>query len=251
MNKIFVTCIACAFLLSSCSFFEKEKDENREEEKLTVEIKEPSLAERIEEYAEIAKQKLPPVTKETMISATNKLRKSDMSAEFLSLGDKAPNFELDSFAGEEYELYEMLEDGPVIISFYRGGWCPYCNLELQALNEKYPEIRAKGAQLVAISPEIPERASILANKHLLDFPLLYDKKSKIAKKYNLVFELDDSLKTIYKNFGIDLELANDDDDWELPVPATYIIGQDKKIKFAFADVDYKKRAEPSDLVQAL
>ena len=112
-------------------------------------------------------------------------------------------------------------------------------------------MKAKGAQLVAISPEIPERADILTNKHLLDFPLLYDRKSKVAKKYNLVFELDESLKPIYRSFGIDLEQANADKDWELPVPATYIIGQDRTVRYAFADVDYKKRAEPGDLVEAL
>lgn len=253
MYKILLSCITLAFVLGSCSLIKGSKKEAKsvKEAPLEAELPELTLKEQLEEYEAIAREKIPEAMKQTMISATNKLRKSNMESDFLKVGDKAPDFDLDSFEGVEYDLYDMLENGPVVISFYRGGWCPYCNLELKALNKVYDDIKAKGAELIAISPEMPDRAVVTANKNKLAFPLLYDRKAKVADKYNLVFELDDSLKPIYKSFGIDLEQVNGDDDWEIPVPATYIIGQDRTVKFAFADVDYKNRAEPSDILEAL
>lgn len=251
MKINFIVSILCILFFSSCSREKniKNPDPVIEDSKLT--IQKQTLSEQITRYAEIAKKKIDPATKRIMLNATEKLRKSEMSKNFLKVGDKAPDFDLKSFTGKEYDLYDLLEKGPVIINFYRGSWCPYCNLDLKALNEIYPEIKAMKAELLAISPEIPDRAALLSSKHSLKFPLLYDKKLKVADKYKLVFELDEKLKPIYKNFGIDLEQANADDDWTLPVPATYIISSDGLIKYAFADVDYKNRAEPEDILKAL
>jgi len=249
MKKIILSCITLTFVLSSCSSINAPQSPKKEIS--AVEIEEINLKERIESYAEVAREKIPVGMQETMISATDELRKSGMSRKFYKVGDRAPNFELDSFTGKEYDLYDLLEEGPVVVTFYRGGWCPYCNLELKAWEEKHDELKAKGATLVAISPELPDRATVTANKNTLSFPLLHDRKAKVADKYNLVFQLADSLKPIYKSFGIDLEQVNGDKDWEIPVPATYVVGRDRRIKYAFADVDYKNRAEPADILKVL
>jgi len=253
MKRILLYCISLVFVLGACSLIKSPSKDSKKtiEAPIEAELPELTLKEQIATYAAVAREKIPEAAKQTMISATDKLRKSNMSSDFLKVGDEAPDFDLDSLDGTEYDLHDLLKKGPVVISFYRGGWCPYCNLELRALNKIYPEIKAKGAELIAISPEMPDRASVTANKNTLAFPLLYDRKAKVADEYNLVFELDDSLKPIYKSFGIDLEQVNGDDDWELPVPATYVVGQDRKIKFAFADVDYKNRAEPADILEML
>ncbi|MEM6717142.1 MAG: peroxiredoxin-like family protein, partial [Cyanobacteria bacterium P01_C01_bin.147] len=137
------------------------------------------------------------------------------------------------------------------IAFYRGGWCPYCNLELKALQNALASIQETGAALVAISPETPDNSLTTQEKNELAFPVLSDLDNQVARQFGLVFQLPASLRPIYDGFGIDLVAYNGNDQFELPIPATYVVQPNGEIVYAFADVDYTKRAEPSDVVNAL
>lgn len=244
-----LTITLCLFL-TGCSTTSK-KVENAEPATRKVEPKKNTLAERLSKQMEKSKAKITPEFKEIMQGATEALARSSIVANFFKPGDGAPDFTLKDVNDQEFNLKKELEKGPVVISFYRGSWCPYCNLELIALQEKLPEIKRAGAQLVAISPELPEHGKDLIKKHGIEFVVLSDVGNKTARDYNLVFKLPDNLIGVYEKFGINLGESNGDDSHELPVPATFVIGTDSKIKYAYADVDYRKRAEPANVVKAL
>ena len=145
----------------------------------------------------------------------------------------------------------LRHEGPIVLSFYRGGWCPYCSLELKALQEVNDEIKALGASLVAISPELPDETLSTAEKNDLEFEVLSDTDNKVADQYGLSFSLAEDLRPIYKNWGADVAMVNDDPDCRLPLPATYVIGKDGKIIHSFAEEDYTKGLEPDKILDSL
>ena len=153
--------------------------------------------------------------------------------------------------GKTVSLSELLVQGPLIVSFYRGVWCPYCNMELQALQDALPAFRELGAQLVAISPQnaVNSRKSIRANK--LDFPILSDPGNETAAAFGLRFALPDYLIELYKNLKNDLPAFNGDTSWTLPMPGRFVIGQDGIIRYAEVNPDYTHRPEPSDMLAVL
>jgi peroxiredoxin len=167
-----------------------------------------------------------------------------------SMGDQAPDFTLTNQNGEEVSLSSLLEQGPVVLLWYRGGWCPYCNLTLAAYQDRLEDIRAQGATLVALTPELPDRSVSTAEKEELEFQVLSDVGNEVARKYGVVFTLTDGVKANYEQaFG--LSDYNGDDSGELPLAATYVIDRDGTIRWAFLDADYRNRAEPEDVVRAL
>ena len=166
------------------------------------------------------------------------------------VGDTAPNFTLKNALGKPVSLKDYLKKGPVILTWYRGGWCPYCNLTLHQLQEELPNFKANGANLIALTPELPDQSISTTEKHDLKFEVLSDVGSKIAKDYGIVFKLTDEVADIY-NKSFDLNSYNGDDSNELPLAATYIINQEGKIVYAFLDADYRNRAEPSELTEFL
>ena len=166
-------------------------------------------------------------------------------------GDRVPDFELPNGYGQSVRLREMLRDGPVALVFYRGAWCPYCNLHLSALEGRLDEIKQLGAQLVAVTPQTPDRSHSAVEKNNLRFAVLSDVGNHVACALGLVFKFSHELRIAYKGFGVDLSNFNGDDSWTLPVPATFIINQDGTIAKVWADVDYRRRAEPDDVVNAL
>jgi peroxiredoxin len=168
----------------------------------------------------------------------------------LNLGDSAPDFVLKNALGESVGLYEYLKKGPVVLTWYRGGWCPYCNLTLKALQDELPQYKEQGATLIALTPEIPDNSLSTAEKHDLKFEVLSDVGNDIAKKYGIVFKLTDEVAKIY-NANFNLNDYNGDDTNELPLAATYIINQEGKIVYAFLDEDYRNRAEPTELTKKL
>lgn len=168
----------------------------------------------------------------------------------IRLGDKAPDFTLTDQKGKEVSLYQLLKTGPVVVNWYRGGWCPYCNLELKGLADKAAEIKQLGATLIAISPELPDKSLTTIEKNHLPFTVLSDTDNKVARKYDLVFKLDTETANLYESkFG--LSQYNGNDKAELPIPATYIIDQAGIVKYAFLNPDYKQRANPADVVMQL
>lgn len=169
----------------------------------------------------------------------------------LKVGDSAPNFILPDGHGNALALRALLLDGPVVVVFYRGRWCPYCSAELAAFQLALPEIRKRGARLVAISPELPDSSLTAEEVDKLSFEVLSDTGNRTARQFGLVYRLDDEAHEMLASLGVDLAAFNGDESRELPVPATFIVDRDRRIVFASVDPDYRKRADPADVVAAL
>jgi len=190
-------------------------------------------------------------TKAVMDQAMEDLVNSGIANQSLKVGDKSPNFSLPNAVGKTVELQDLLTRNPVVISFYRGGWCPYCNLELRSLQQSFPEIKELEATLVAISPQTPDNSLSTVEKNELEFEVLSDVGNQVAQDFGLVFVLPEELRPIYQDFGIDLPAHNGDNTFELPIPATYVIAQDGTIIHAFVEADYTKRLDPKEIIAAL
>ena len=193
----------------------------------------------------------PEEIKSTMANATTDLINAKIAENSLQQGDKMPNFTLPNATGKEVTLESLLAKSAVVVSFYRGGWCPYCNMELRALQQALPEIEAKGATLVAISPETPDSSLSTKEKNELSFEVLSDRHNTFAKQLGLVFTLPETLRPIYNNFGIDIPAHNGDATFELPLPATYVVAADGTVIYSFANADYTERLDPSQIIKAL
>lgn len=179
--------------------------------------------------------------------ATEELKASDIENKALKIGSKAPSFKLKNGYGKEIDTAKLLEEGPLVINFYRGKWCPYCNLELQAYMMSMPKIKELGANFIAISPELPDES--LSDE--MPFDVLSDVGSKVAKEFKIVFEVDEKVNEIYKGFGIDLEKSNGRKEAELPMPATYVINKNAEIVLSFVNADYTKRLDVQDVIAKL
>ncbi len=210
-----------------------------------------SLQKELEERFNTVSQKVPQYILNTMLDVTRRLVESGIADNSLKVGDKVPDFNLPNAAGEEVRLKQLLDKGPVILNFYRGGWCPYCNLELNAYQKRLPDINELGASLVSISPQTPDNSLSTAEKDDLKFQVLSDVGNKVANQFGLVFKVPSELQEIYNNFGITLPKFNGDESWELPMPGTYVIDRDGTVSYAFADPDYTKRAEPDEVIAKL
>ncbi|SDR92736.1 Peroxiredoxin [Polaribacter sp. KT25b] len=168
----------------------------------------------------------------------------------LKVGDKAKNFTLKNALNESVTLYNELKNGPVVLTWYRGGWCPYCNITLHALQEKLQEFKQEGATLLALTPELPDNSLNTSEKNNLEFTVLSDLGNNIGKEYGVVYSLTDDVASIY-NAGFGLNKVNGDASNELPLAATYIIDKNGIITYAFLDADYTQRAEPLEIISAL
>jgi peroxiredoxin len=167
-------------------------------------------------------------------------------------GDPAPPFALPNVHGRTIDSASLLAKGPLIVVFYRGGWCPYCNLELRAYQRALPDIRARGAALVAISPETPDGALSAKEKNGLEFEVLSDGGNKAAAAFGLVHDAPMELRALYAKWKLDLPRFNGQPgDWNLPLPGTFVISPAGAILLAHADADYRIRLEPSDALAAL
>jgi peroxiredoxin len=167
------------------------------------------------------------------------------------VGDKAELFELPDASGKNVKLADLLAKGPVVLTWYRGGWCPFCNIALHGMVEAEPTIRGLGATLVAISPETPDSAAETVKADDLKFEVLSDRGNRVARQYRIVYTVPDKVLGAMKSHKVDLEKRNGDASGELPLAVTYVIDQDRTIRWAFVSADYRKRAEPSDVIAAL
>ncbi len=194
---------------------------------------------------------LPEDQQKTVASAFEELMSSNVAVNAKTTGDKAPGFELPNVRGGTLNIRDALAEGPVVLSFYRGSWCPFCNLELNALQQQLPVIRGCGASLIAVSPEKPDASLTHAEKLNLEFDVLSDPGNGVAGAYGLIMTVPESLRPLYLQWGIDLPAANGDDSYQLPVPATYVIDRNGIIQAAYVDKDYTKRMEPEAIIEAL
>lgn len=169
----------------------------------------------------------------------------------LQLGDIMPNFVIDNAAGGTLELETLLEDGPVLLTFYRGSWCPYCISELSSVQKRLGNIADTGAKVLAISPETPSNTAEIVEQKDFGFLFGTDQDNQLAKQLALSFKLDPKTIKKYREYGIDLPESNDSKKWELPIPATYVIDTNGTITYAFVEEDYKKRADYDKVIETL
>ena len=211
-----------------------------------------SLTKQLSAYKAEWHQRVPADLQAKIESHIEQLRGDAISKTMLKAGDRAPSIVLNNASGERVDVSALLATGPVIVSFYRGGWCPYCNIELKALQDHLPQIKAAGASLVAISPENPDETLSTAEKNALSFAVLSDPMQTVGRAFGLVYDFTDELKGVYQGFKLDLPALNGTpDDWALPVSATYVIDRDGTIVYANTDVDFRYRADPQDVLKAL
>jgi peroxiredoxin len=169
----------------------------------------------------------------------------------LAVGDRAADFELPNAYGRWIRLAYELERGAVVLIFYRGAWCPFCNLQLRSLQQALPQIEALGASLVAISPQLPDGSRSMIDKNALTFEVLSDLQSHVASEYGITFTLAPPDQTLFLEVGNDLRRANGDSTWVLPAPATFVIAADGTIHLARVDSNYTTRINPDEILSAL
>jgi peroxiredoxin len=210
-----------------------------------------NLSQEIANLNQQLSAQIPEYSQAKMQQAKAELEKAQIAEQSLQEGDTVPNFTLPNATGNTVQLQTLLQNGPVVISFYRGQWCPYCNLELRALQNALPDIKELGATLVTISPQTPDNSLSTQEKHNLDFEVLSDVGNQVARKFGLVFQVPEALRPVYESLGIDLPAHNGDESFELPMPATYVVNTDGKIVLGFVDADYTKRLEPDQILATL
>ncbi len=176
------------------------------------------------------------------------LAQSDILERALRTGDTAPMFDLPDAYGNRVRLADVLQDGPAVISFYRGSWCPFCNLELRALQREVDGAKQAGVTLVAISPNKPDVSEEMIDDLGLTFPVLSDSGNEVASAFGLVYEMVPEQVDYYRAHGRDIGEMNGTETWTLPVPATYVVDRAGIIKYDFIDLNHRVRAEPSEVV---
>jgi peroxiredoxin len=209
-----------------------------------------SLKEQLAEYRAGWFKRVPAARQAIMERHIAELR-NGLTKTALQAGDRAPPIVLGNAKGETVDVGTLLKNGPVVVTFYRGGWCPYCNLELRAFQQALPEIRAAGASLVAISPEKPDDTLSTAEKNALSFEVLSDVGQKVGRAFKLVYEFSDELQSAYREFGLDIPAKNGGSEWALPISATYAIERGGTIIYACTDPDYRDRADPLEILAFL
>ncbi len=210
-----------------------------------------SLQDQLDAFKAQFKTQAPEGAFDAFARSTQELIESGQADRAIKAGDVAPDFSLTNQDGESVALKDLLAKGPVVVSFYRGVWCPYCNIELKALEAAVGEIRARGASLVAISMQgaADSRKSQRDNK--LSFPILTDKQGELAAKFGIRWTLQDYVIEYHKVFGVELPKIHDDGQWNLPMPARYVIDRDGSVAYAEVSPDYTRRPDPSELLPVL
>lgn len=210
-----------------------------------------SLQDKLNAFKAQFKTMAPEGAFEAFARSTKELIDSGQAERALKAGDTAPSFVLTDADNKQVSLQNLLTHGPVVLTFYRGVWCPYCNLELKALQEVYDDIRSRGATLVAISMQGPADSRKAQKDNGLSFPILTDKDGELANAFGIRWALQDYVIPIHAGFGVELPRIHGDGQWNLPMPARYVIDRDSTIAYAEVNPDYTRRPEPSDLIPVL
>lgn len=211
-----------------------------------------TLSQQLEEFLAGWKQRVPPERQAIMERHIAHLNETGFGRTAKQVGEPSPAIVLPDAHGKTLDVATLLVKGPVIVTFYRGGWCPYCNLELKAYQDVMPGIIAAGASLVAISPEKPDESLSTTEKNALTFPVLSDVGQSVGKAFGLVYAFTDELRAAYDGFKLDIPSKNGaPGEWSLPLSAIYVIGSDGLILFADTGVDYRRRTDPLDVLRVL
>ncbi|MDU0330383.1 MULTISPECIES: peroxiredoxin-like family protein [Paenibacillus] len=170
----------------------------------------------------------------------------------LEVGQKAKDFTLNNTLGQPVNLYDELAKGPVVLTFYRGGWCPFCNMQLRSYQKVLPQIEAIGGQLIAVSPQSPDNTLTQKEKEELEFQVLSDTNGLVAAAYNILYDVPDYIKDIFLNkFNLDLAEYNATNRWILPITSTFMIDESGIVRSAYVEPDYMKRPDPEDILERL
>lgn len=210
-----------------------------------------SLTDQLAAFKTSFKQRAAPERVAMMEAATADLRATGIKARALQVGHTVPDLTLHDALNKPVCLSALWQRGPLVLIFYRGGWCPYCNLELRAWQQQLAALRHMGAQLVAVSPQTPDNSLSTAEKNELAFPVLSDSALQAATAFGVAFEMPPELIALYSSVGNDLPVLNGNGRWVLPVPATYVIDRDGRVAYAHVEADYRERAEPADVLAAV
>jgi peroxiredoxin len=209
-----------------------------------------TLKAALDERRELMKKYVPADTLAINRRAVEELRASGMVERILPVGAEAPRFELPDHDGKVVASETLLANGSLLIIFVRGRWCPFCVATVEAWNEALPQVRAAGASLVGISPQTVHQSYLMQEQHKLAFPLLSDAGNAVARKFGLVYRVPAHQQEVYGRTFVNLPFINLDPSWELPLPAVYVI-RDNKVVYSDADPDYTVRSEPAEVLPAI
>jgi len=209
------------------------------------------LQEQIDRFVALGAEYVPEEMARQVNSHIEQLVESGVAACALKEDEQAPDFTLSDALGQAVTLSQLLTQGPVILIFYRGEWCPYCNLELRAYQKALPQFQELGATLVAISPQTPDHSLSTKEKHELAFVVLSDMGNGVAREYGLAFTLDEAGRALHAQMGADLPAYNGDDSWELPVTGTFLVDQSRTVRLASVDPNFFHRLDPSVVIARL
>src|SRR6201998_2179833 len=211
-----------------------------------------TLSEQLADYRAGWRARVPADRKASTDQPVAHLAASGIARSAKQVGDRAPDIRLRDQHGEIFDVATLLAKGPVVVTFYRGGWCPFCNLELKAYQAVLPRIAAAGAGLVAISPEKPGDTVSTAEKNALSFPVLSDVGHVVGKAFGVVYAFTDDVRQVYDGVKLDIPATSGRaEDWSLLLSATYVSGTDGVILFADTRVDYRERTDPLDVLRVL
>jgi peroxiredoxin len=213
----------------------------------------PSYQQSFDQYMEKAAKEKSPFSPSDMavMEKAGKDLASSMPDPGVKVGEKAPDFVLNNALGNPVSLKDKLKQGPVVLVFYRGAWCPFCNMHLHVLQQSLPEFKKYGARLITITPQTPDKSVEQFREKGYPFEVLSDLDNRVMKDYRLYFELADELVAVYKKHGLDIEAFNGKGRNVLPVPGSFVIDTNGVVRAMHADTDYKKRMEPSAIIDAL
>lgn len=206
---------------------------------------------KLDQLRDSSADRLPPELLEAGRKGLEELKKKRIVDHALNVGDRAPEFTLGDARGRKVSSGELLAKGPMVLVFYRGSWCPFCNLYLRSLQEYVPEFEARGASLVAVSGESPDNTLTVEQKNALTFTVLSDPGFETARRFSIVYEMPEVVNEAVLARGFDMAKYYGTGKAELPLSVTYVIDQGGTIRYAFIDPDYKRRAEPADVLAVL
>jgi len=209
------------------------------------------LREIFAERKELIARYVPPETQVIHAQVVAGLKGQHLAAKILPVGTGAPAFELPDHDGKNVSSSDLLANGRLVLCFIRGRWCPFCVGQMEAMNLILPQIEQAGATLVAISPQTVKQSFFMHDQHKLRFPLLCDGGNKVARQFGLTYRVPALQEAVYRRAFVNLPFTNGDDSWELPIPATYVVGRDGKVLYASADEDCTERPEPAEIVRVL
>jgi len=216
-------------------------------EESAPDTEERSLREIYAERKDLIAKYVPADIQAIHVRAVAELKRSGIAERTFQPGSKAPSFDLTDHNGKLVRSSDLLATGPLVICFIRGRWDPFCVGQMEAMNAIDPQIKEAGASLVTISPQTVHHSYLMADQHKLRFPLLSDAGSKVAQAFGLAYRVPEYQQEIYRRVFVNLPFVNGDESWQLPIPATYILGPDGTVLYASANPDYTDRPEPAEI----